>query len=265
MPLSRASCFPTEAWDNGARFATNCPLKRESVSSFPIKVEGKQGPIQNSMRTSIYDGVAILGTASIVSNISGSTAVNGTGVDTLGMTDAALHVVAQIPSGTPTGASYVVALQESPDNGVTAFTAALDNTGTAIGFTLTQLVGATGTTASGSNVITSMSSVACLAVGMAITGTGVAATLGAVITAILSTTSIQISRNATASGSVTLSFSTEGIARIEGLGLNRKRFLRAVVTPTFTAGSSPASAVVAEIVQGGPPQQLPVSAPVSNT
>ena len=215
------------------------------------------------MRNSIFDNVSLVGGASIVSNISGSSAVNGTGVDTLGMTDGALHVVAQIPTGSPTGASYVVALQESPDNGVTAFAAALDNTGTAIGFTLTQLVGATGTTASGSNIITSMSSVAGLAVGMAITGTGVVA--GSVITAILSTTSIQISRNATASGSVTLSFSTEGIARIEGLGVNRKRFLRAVVTPTFTGGSSPAAAVVAEIVQGGPALQLPVTSTVSNT
>ena len=179
-------------------------------------------------------------------------------VDTAGLTDAALHVVAQIPTGSPTGASYVVALQESPDNGITAWAPALDNTGTAIGFTLTQLVGATGTTVSGSNIITAMSSVAGLNVGDAVTGTGIAASLGAVITAITATT-ITISRNATASASgVTLSFSSEGNARIEGLGLNRKRYLRAVVTPTFTGGSSPAAAVIAEIVAGGPAQQLPV-------
>lgn len=215
------------------------------------------------MRDSIYDSVKLVGTASIVSNISGSSAVNGTGVDTIGLTDAALHVVVQIPTGAPTGASYVVALQESPDNGVTAFAAALDNTGTAIGYTLTQLVGATGTTVSGSNVITAMSSVAGLTVGNAITGTGI--TAGSVITAITSTT-ITISRNATASNTgTTLSFSVEGNARIEGLGLNRKRFLRAVVTPTFTGGTSPAAAVVAEIAAGGPAQQLPVTAVVSNT
>jgi hypothetical protein len=218
------------------------------------------------MRGSIYDGVKVVGTASIVSNISGSSAVNGTGVDTIGMTDGALHVVAQIPTGTPTGASYVVSLQESPDNGVTAFANALDNTGTVIGFTLTQLVAATGNTTSGSNIITNMSSVAGITVGDAITCTGVAASLGAVVTAILSTTSIQISRNATSTNtSTTLSFSAEGNARIEGLGLNRKRYLRAVVTPTFTGGSSPASAVVAEIVLGGPAQQLPTDTAVSNT
>jgi hypothetical protein len=216
------------------------------------------------MRDSIYDSVKLIGAASVISNVSGSSAVNGAGIDTIGFTDAALRVSIGIPTGSPTGASFVVALQESPDNGVTAFAAALDNTGAAIGFTVTLLVGATGTTASGSNIITSMSSVTGLNVGALITGTGIPA--GTVVTAIQSTTAITISANATASGSVTLSFSGDGEARIEGLNLNRKRYLRAVVTPTFTAGSSPAAPVIAEIVQGGPAQVLPVAASgVSNT
>jgi hypothetical protein len=214
------------------------------------------------MRNSIYDNVKLIGSASVISNVSGSSAVNGAGIDTQGMTDAALRVCVGIPTGSPTGASFLVALQESPDNGVTAFAAALDNTGAAIGGTLTLLVGATGTTASGSNIVTSMSSVAGLNVGALVTGTGIPA--GTVITAI-GTTTITLSANATASGSVTLSFSGDLEARIEGLNLNRKRYLRVVVTPTFTAGSSPAAPVIAEIVQGGPPQQLPVNSAVSNT
>jgi hypothetical protein len=216
------------------------------------------------MRDSIYDSVKLMGAASIMQSVSGSSAVNGAGIDTLGMTDAALRVCVSIPTGSPTGASYAVTLQESSDNGATVnFANALDNTGTVIGGTLTLLVGATGTTASASNVITSMSSVTGLNVGALITGTGIPA--GTVVTAILSTTSIQISLNATASGSVTLSFSGDLEARIEGLGINRKRYLRAVVTPTYTGGSSPAASVIAEIVQGGPPQQLPANATVSNT
>jgi hypothetical protein len=54
-------------------------------------------------------------------------------------------------------------------------------------------------------------------------------------------------------------------ARIEGLNLNRKRYLRIVVTPTFTGGSSPAVLVYGEIVFGGGAQQLPVTTTVSNT
>jgi hypothetical protein len=53
-------------------------------------------------------------------------------------------------------------------------------------------------------------------------------------------------------------------ARIEGLNLNRKRYLRVVVTPTFTGGSSPATLVFGEIVFGNA-QQLPVTSTVSNT
>ncbi len=40
------------------------------------------------------------------------------------------------------------------------------------------------------------------------------------------------------------------LARIEGLGLNRKRYLRVVETTTFSGGSSPAVAVHASILLG---------------
>jgi hypothetical protein len=53
-------------------------------------------------------------------------------------------------------------------------------------------------------------------------------------------------------------------ARIEGLNLNRKRYLRAVITPTFTGGSSPASVAYGQIVFGAG-QQLPVRSASSNT
>jgi len=213
------------------------------------------------MRTSVYDSVKLVGAPSVIQNVSGSSAVNGAGIDTIGMTDAALHVAIGIPSGSPTGASFAVVLQEAADNAT--WTPALDNTSTAIGATVVPLVGATGTTVSGSPSVTAMSSVAGLTVGAIVTGTGI--TAGTVVTAI-GTTTITLSVAATASNSgVTLSFTTDFVARIEGLNLNRKRYLRAVVTPTFTAGTSPAAAVVAEIVQGGPPQQYPVNATVSST
>jgi hypothetical protein len=55
-----------------------------------------------------------------------------------------------------------------------------------------------------------------------------------------------------------------GAARIEGLNLNRKRYLRVVATPAFTGGTSPAIVTNAEIVFGNP-TQLPVTSAVSNT
>lgn len=54
-------------------------------------------------------------------------------------------------------------------------------------------------------------------------------------------------------------------ARVEGLNLNRKRYLRVVVTPTFTGGSAPATIAYGELVFGGGVQQLPVTTTVSNT
>jgi hypothetical protein len=56
----------------------------------------------------------------------------------------------------------------------------------------------------------------------------------------------------------------ENLARIEGLNLNRKRYLRAVVTPTITGGSSPAAEVVALIIRGNV-SPLPADSNASNT
>jgi hypothetical protein len=56
----------------------------------------------------------------------------------------------------------------------------------------------------------------------------------------------------------------EKLARIEGLGLNRQRYLRAVATPTITGGSSPAAVLVAEIIIGNAGQR-PVDTSTSNT
>jgi hypothetical protein len=56
----------------------------------------------------------------------------------------------------------------------------------------------------------------------------------------------------------------ENVARIEGLNLNRHRYLRAVATPTITGGSSPAAAFFAAILLGNE-GQLPVDSTVSNT
>lgn len=53
-------------------------------------------------------------------------------------------------------------------------------------------------------------------------------------------------------------------ARVEGLNLNRKRYLRVVVTPSFTGGTSPAVQAYGELIFGGP-QQLPVNTNTSNT
>lgn len=53
-------------------------------------------------------------------------------------------------------------------------------------------------------------------------------------------------------------------ARIEGLNLNRKRYLRIVVTPAFTGGSSPAILAYGELIFGGA-QELPVTTAASNT
>lgn len=56
----------------------------------------------------------------------------------------------------------------------------------------------------------------------------------------------------------------ENLARIEGLGINRKRYLRVVATPTIAGGSSPAAVFFAAIVIGGE-GQLPTDATASNT
>jgi hypothetical protein len=56
----------------------------------------------------------------------------------------------------------------------------------------------------------------------------------------------------------------DGFARIEGLGINRLRFLKIKVTPAFTSGSSPASPVFAEFI-ACPRSAEPVRTAVSNT
>jgi hypothetical protein len=216
------------------------------------------------MRNSIYDSVKLLGASSLMQNVTGSTVIYGAGIDTIGMTDAAFRAAIAVPGGTsaPTAASLVFKVQESADN--VTFTDALDNTSTVIGFTLAPLIAATGNTASGSNVVLVMSSVAGITVGSIVTGTGLP-TNGAIVTAV-GTASLTLSAPAvSAQTGTTLYFTTDGEARIEGLGQNRKRYLRAAVTPTYTGGTAPACAVVAEIVQGGPPQQLPATTNVSNT
>lgn len=210
------------------------------------------------MRGSIYDNVAFQGGVSLPpQSFSGSSAVNGNTVNTSGMTDAVLRAYAAAPSGSPTAASLVVTLQESL-TGNSGWTNALDNTGTVIGFTLSPLLVTTATTTSGSNVLSAFSSMTGIYVGQYVTGTGIPA--GSVITAITGTTTATISANATSSNtSETLTLSAENAARIEGLNLNRHQYLRAVITPSFTGGTTPAIIGFAEIVQGGPPQQLSVA------
>jgi hypothetical protein len=152
------------------------------------------------MRGSIYDDVALVGGVSLApQSFTGSAAVDGSAINTVGYTDAAIHAYGAEATGSPSAATLVVTLQECATSNGT-FANALDNTGTVIGFTLN-----------------------CE------------------------------------------SAYAENVARIEGLNLNRKQYLRAVITPAFTGGSSPAILGFAEIVLGGPAQQLPVDSAVSNT
>lgn len=151
-----------------------------------------------------------------IQSLTGSSAVNGDGIDTAQsfIADAIMvHVRAEIASGSPSAATVAWALQESNDNGVSdAFAAATDNTGTAIGATL--------------NVKTA---------------------------------------------------AQDSYARVEGINLRqnslsaapyggRKRYLRIVLTPAFTGGSTPAILAVGEYI-GVPAngQQFPVRSTVSNT
>lgn len=150
------------------------------------------------MRFNVYDNTKLVGGVSLVpQSFSGSSAVDGADVDTLGYDNAAIHAYGAEASGSPSAAALAVTLQESPDN--STWTNAEDNTGTVIGFTLN-----------------------CE------------------------------------------SAAAENVARIEGLGLNRKRYLRAVITPAFTGGTSPAILGFAEIVLGNA-QEKPVDSNASNT
>jgi len=215
------------------------------------------------MRKNPYDDVKIVGGTSIApQSFTGSSAVNGDVLDTLGADNAALYAFAAAPTGSPTAAALAVTLQESL-TGNSGWTNALDNTGATIGFTLTLPLTITATTTSGSNVLSAFSSMTGIYVGQQVTGTGIPS--GTVITAITSTTTATISANATSSNtSETLTLSQENIARVEGLSLNRHRYLRAVITPAFTAGTSPAILGFAQIILGNE-GQLPVDTAVSNT
>jgi hypothetical protein len=151
------------------------------------------------MRHNPYDDVKIVGGTSLpAQSFSGSTAVDGSSVDTLGADNAAIYANGAQASGSPSAATIAVTLQESA-TGTSGWSNALDNTGTVIGFTLN-----------------------CE------------------------------------------SAAAENVARIEGLNLNRKRYLRAVITPAFTGGSSPAILGFAQIILGNE-SPLPVDTTVSNT
>jgi hypothetical protein len=101
------------------------------------------------MRFNPYDDVqyvSVGATSVAIQSLTGSSAVNQDGIDTLqgspvtgvGQAESLMiHVRAEIASGTPTTSTVAWKLQESNDNGVSdAFADAKDNTGTTIGVTL---------------------------------------------------------------------------------------------------------------------------------
>ena len=145
-----------------------------------------------------YDDV-FQGTSVDIQSLSGTTAVTGSAFDTQGLDSAMLHVRAAAATGSPTASTVTVALLECATVGG-SYTAALDNTGTAIGGTMTD-------------------------------------------------------NHTTGS---------DFFARIEGLGINRLRFLKIKVTPAFTSGTSPTSPVYAEFIAASR-NALPVGRAVSNT
>jgi hypothetical protein len=64
----------------------------------------------------------------------------------------------------------------------------------------------------------------------------------------------------------TKTVANDSYARVEGIGLNRKRYLRLVYTPAFTSGTSPATLAYGEFIGSpGSGQPLPVRTQVSNT
>jgi len=120
-----------------------------TVLPLPIELnnveEGRGQSQQKTTRLSAYDDIHQV--SSIVpQSVSGSSAVDGASVDTLGYDNVKLHVYDAEASGSPSAASLVVTLQESPD-GTDTWTNALDNTGTVIGFTLSGLQAAAGVNA----------------------------------------------------------------------------------------------------------------------
>lgn len=157
------------------------------------------------MRQNPYDDVLVApSTVSSIAiqSLAGSSAVNGDSIDTAVTFDAdsiMVHVRAEIATGgSPSAATVAWALQESNDN--STFTAANDNTGTAIGATL--------------NVKT---------------------------------------------------VAVDSYARVEGIMVNRKRYLRIVLTPAFTGGTSPLSLTYAEYIGTSGNSQVNAGRAVSNT
>lgn len=151
------------------------------------------------MRHNPYDDDKIIGGTSLApQSFTGSTAVDGSSVNTQGADNAVIYAYGAETTGSPTAAALVVTLQESA-TGTSGWSNALDNTGTVIGFTLN-----------------------CE------------------------------------------SAFAENAARIEGLNVNRQQYLRAVITPAFTGGSSPAILGFAQIILGNS-QQLPTDSNASNT
>ena len=143
---------------------------------------------------SVYDNIAVSKSIAPQGDTGGS-AVDGSSVDTIGYESALLVFEAGAISGSPSATAIAVKLQESAD-GSTKWGDALDNTGVAIGGSLTT-----------SGVL---------------------------------------------------------LARIEGLGQNRKRYLRVVETTTFTDGTSPAVQVHGNILLGRGLQK-PANSAASNT
>jgi hypothetical protein len=139
------------------------------------------------MRLNPYDDVLVASStvsSVAIQSLTGSSAVNGDSIDTAITFDAdsiMVHVRTEIASGSPTAATVAWALQESSDN--STWTAALDNTGTAIASTINSHTVA-----------------------------------------------------------------NDVYARVEGIMVNRKRYLRIVYTPTYTSGTSPATLTFAEYI-----------------
>lgn len=156
------------------------------------------------MRQNPYDDTLVASStvsAVAIQSLTGSSAVNGDSIDTAVTFDAdsiMVRIRTEIASGAPTTSTVAWALQESSDN--STFTAALDNSGTAIGSTI--------------NVKTVAADV---------------------------------------------------YARVEGVMVNRKRYLRIVLTPTYTGGTSPATLAFAEYIGAPGNSQLNVGRGTSNT
>lgn len=156
------------------------------------------------MRQNPYDDTLVASStvsSVAIQSLTGSSAVNGDSIDTAVTFDAdsiMVHIRTEIASGAPTTATVAWALQEASDN--STFTAALDNSGTAIGSTIT-----------------------------------------------------------------TKTVAADVYARVEGVMVNRKRYLRIVLTPTYTGGTSPATLAFAEYIGATGNGQVNAGRAVSNT